>query len=345
MKNIYKFSLLSIFLATTTVNANYYINVDVAKKNDQSPFVIESPYDIFGFDENGIHRSGEVVDPEGFNAEGLKPDSNSVINSSLNQTLDNAYNENITQDVIEGNFGYVSGTITFNSTPVTVSTVESNSVILDNGLTSNPFPSGIDIIKNGNIETNSTAASAWQNTIEVYEDVRVSYFPPDALIRHHSTGGTAYCKSNPNISDGTLLDSNISSTRRRLYYSVRYATNDDLCGAGLYRYRSDLWGADVRYRNENRLVSSTTTDYFILNANESDIIDVYMPLRLQVSIDGGLYQDITLNRENVNSNQLTFEIPNLNARSLDFRITDLQHSTNLTDLTGVIIQPQMLRTE
>ena len=32
MKNIYKISLLSIFLATTTVNANYYINVDVEKK-------------------------------------------------------------------------------------------------------------------------------------------------------------------------------------------------------------------------------------------------------------------------------------------------------------------------
>ena len=340
MKYIYIISLLSIFLATTTVNANYYINVDVAKKNGKSPFVIESPYDIFGFDENGIHRSGEVVDPEGFNAEGLKPDSNSVINSSLNQTLDNAYNTNITQDVVEGNFGYVSGTIIFNSTPVTVSTVENNSVILDNGLTQNPFPSGIELIKNGNIETNSTSANPWQNTVDVYETVSEYYWTPYEFIHTRDKMGLPNC----NTSHGTLISSsNHTSTRWRHYANTNYPVEPHPTLDGYCIYMTDSWASSRRTRNVEKLVSSTTTDYFIINANNGDIIDVYMPLRLQVSIDGGLYQDITLNRGSVSSNQLTFEIPNLNARSLDFRITDLRHSTNLTDLTGVIIQPQMSR--
>lgn len=342
MKYINKTSLTLLFLATTSVNADYYMNVDIAKKNGQSPFVIESPYDIFGFDENGIHRSGDVVDPEGFNADGLRPDSNSVVNSTLSQTLDNAYSVTLTQDVVEGNFGYVTGTLSFNTTPVTVSNVEGNSVILDNGLTSNPFPSGIEIIKNGVVETNSSSANAWQNTVNVYEEVRIKYISEWVLV---NSGSYGYWRTNPNLSNGYVLQ--YAQYDSEVGYKQRDVVNGgwDREDGGRYLYWADRYIASTRYRNETRLVSSTTTDYFILNANSGDTVDVYMPIRLQVSIDGGLFEDVTLNRADANTNQLTFELPNLNARNLDFRITDLQHSTNLTDLTGIVIQPQMLRTE
>ena len=335
MKFFNKPSLILTFLATTSVNANYYINVDVSKKNGQSPFVIESPYDIFGFDENGIHRSGELVDPEGFNAEGLKQDSNSVINSTLSQTLDNAYNINLIQDVVESNFGHITGTLSFITTPLTVSSVEGNSVILDNGLTSNPFPNGIEIIKNGVVETNSSGAINWQHIENVYEERTVYDFPNG--YEYYGTSSVTWCRSDPNIPDGTLLHSQNNTSVRYRHYST--GKTGRTCSGG-YSYSSDVYRSIGVSRTVNQLVSSTTTDYFILNANVGDTIDVYMPIRLQVSIDGSLFEDVTLNRADSNTNQLTFELPNLNARSVDFRITDLQHST---DLTGVVIQPQMLR--
>ena len=340
-KNNFKLILISTILIAGSVNAEFILNVNI--DNQKNSIVVDSPFDQFGFDENGIHRSGETTDPEGFNSEGTKPDTNSNVNQSLNQILDSAYNVTLTQDVVEGNFSSLSGTLTFSTTPISVLSVEGNTVVLDEEITTNPFPSNIDIIVNGSQTNNTTAAVPWSNTVEVYQNVQVGYFPPDFLIRHHSTGGTAYCRTDPNIADGTVLVTSIQSTRRRLYLSAGISGN---CSDGSYRYLTDLWGADIRYRTESQLVSSTTTDYFILNnVAENDSVDVYLPLRLQASVDGGLYEDVALTRDNVSSNQLTFELTGIDARSVSFRITDLNHSTQLGTLTGLVIEPDMARVE
>lgn len=344
-KNNFKLTLISTMFFCGSVNAEFLLNVNLSNdQNGNNGIIVVSPYDEFGFDENGIHRDGGTTDTDGFRADGRKEDNNSSINQTLDQTLSSDYSVTLTQDVVEGNFGYVSGILTFNTTPVTVLSVEGNTVVLDESLTTNPFPSDIDIILNGTSTNNSSSSTPWSNTVDLYKDVLVNYFPADTLIRHHSTGGTAYCLSDNSISNGTVLQQSNTSTRRRIYYSVRYSSNDDLCGSGTYRYRSDLWGSDIRQRTENRLVSSTTTDYFELSGvSDGDVVDIYIPIRLQVSLDGGLYQDVTLTRENINNQSLTFELNNIDVRTASFRITDLNHSTQFSNLTNIVIQPQMLR--
>jgi hypothetical protein len=341
MKNKFKLTLLSTLIISSSLSAEFFMNVQLQKnKNGNNGIFVDSPYDSFGFDKDGIHRSGDVVDIEGFGANGLKPDSNSAINMTLDQNLDNSYNIELSQDIVEGNFGYISGTINFSTTPLTVQSIEGNNVVLDEGLTTNPFPSGIDIIKNGTVVNNSGSANDWQNIVNVYQDVSVYYWTSFEYI-HSRTAGS----SNLNMSHGTLYSTtNHTATRWRVYINRNIATRPWPDRDDLIIYGTDNWASSRRTRNESQLVSSITTDYFVLNnVAVNDTIDVYMPMKLQVSIDNDSYQNVELTRENASSNQLTFELENLDNQKLNFRITDLNHSTNISNITGLNINPQNLR--
>ena len=331
--------LSTILLASGYLNAEYLLNVNL--KDQKNSIIVDSPFDSFGFDENGIHRSGETTDSEGFRADGRKADDNSNVNQSLNQELSTEYNLTMTQDIIEGNFGYLTGTLSFSTEGITVQTVDSNIVVADEGLTSNPFPNGIQIIRNGTVENNTSNATSWEYIDEVYENVSEYYWTDYEFI--HTRDRRA--STNPDVAHGTLMEqANFTATRWRYYANRNYPRENWPDRDDLFLYMTDSWASSRRTRTVERLVSSTREDYYIISSlTQGDVIDVYMPIRLQVSIDGGLYEDVELTRDSVGSNSVTFELENLNARELRFRVTDLNHSTRFVDLTGVNIQPEMLR--
>ena len=352
-QNIFNFIILSNLLISNSLSAEFFINVNL--NNNTQNIIIDSSYDSFGFDENGVHRSGNMTDSEGFDANGRRIDSNSSINQSLNQSLSNSYTIDLNQDVVEGNFASFSGTIDFSTLPLTISTVEGRTVLLDEGNTINPFPSGIEIIKNGSLE-NSLGSSQYQNTEEVYEDVQVTYWTE--YVRTSTTssavadgdGSFSLTQRAATIPQGGIISSRTSGSTRYRYVNnqssyTNYYTWDSGTSTWLkFRYSADYYVSNRRTRTENRLVSSTTTDYFEINGvNDGDTIDVYIPLRLQVSLDGGIYQDVILTRNNISNQSLSFEINDINVRTASFRITDLNHSTQFSILANINIQSEMLR--
>jgi hypothetical protein len=331
--NKYKTNILIIvfiILNHNIIASNYIVKI----KTDTTNILTDSGFDINGFDKDGFHKDTKTeVDNNGYNKEGIRNDIDSNISANISNKLITNYETNINQQDEQGDFIEVSGIISFNKNISNILNVDSKNVILKSQIISSPFSNGNQIIKNNLLYSNIYNIADYDKVDNVYENVSVTYYT-DWTLRGTSTATT----TNPSYSSGQTVSSRNWGTSPYKYVANEssYYRTYELNGSMRYQYNCDYYEKSKRTRTEQRLVSSTTTKYTeINNVLNNDVIEVFIPIKLEVNIDSAGWQNIPLDRNDITKGEVSFSISNILFRSIDIRISDSLIGEDYTTLNNI----------